>query len=101
MLSGDTLETMDAMLEPLSYQFLVRQVGVGGSVVDTGGTLEWALLWDIYLKYLGSGDRWLAYEALADGLTARGRRQELWAPLTGEQITQTLEGAALTPDIVI
>merc|ERR1712232_534445 len=52
-------------------------------------------------KYLGTGDRWLAYESFRDGLTARGRRHDFWAPLTGDQIMEALEGVALTPDVVI
>lgn len=99
---ADALDTMDAMLEQLSYQFLVRNGHmVDGSLVHVGAVLEWALLWDIYLKYLGGGDRWLAYEALAEGLTARGHRTDLWAPLTGAQIVDTLEGASLTSDVVV
>jgi len=58
-------------------------------------------LWDLYLKYLGDGDRWLAYESLRDGLTARGRRWDMWALLTGDQMVQLLEGAPLTPASII
>jgi len=93
-LPADALDTIGAMLEPPSYQFLLHS-GQDGAV------LEWALLWDIYLKYLGGGDRWLAYEALADGLTARGRCADLWASLTGAQLAEALEGAALTPEAVV
>jgi len=99
---ADALDTICAMLEAPSYQFLVRNGHVvDGSLFHVGAVLEWALLWDIYLKYLGGGDRWLAYEALAEGLTARGNRTDLWAPLTGAQIVDTLEGASLTPDVVV
>merc|ERR1712217_309513 len=35
------------------------------------------------------------------GLTARGRRQDFWARLTGEQVVEIFEGAALTPSTVI
>merc|ERR1711933_290131 len=99
VVSADTLETVSAMLEQLSYQFVVRNshVRADGSILHEGAVLEWALLWDIYLKYLGGGDRWLAYEAFNDGLTGRGRRQGLWSTLTGEQIVMMLEGAPLTP----
>jgi len=102
-MSTDALETMAAMLEPWSYQFLVQngRVGSDGSSMHRGAVLEWALLWDVYLKYIGGGDRWLAYEAFADGLSARGRRRDMWANLTGEQIVQALEGSALTADVVV
>merc|ERR1712137_86920 len=32
--------------------------------------------------------------------TSRGRRFELWAPLTGEQVMEALEGVSLTPEVV-
>merc|ERR1719436_72246 len=103
VVSADTLETVSAMLEQLSYQFVVRNshVRADGSILHEGAVLEWALLWDIYLKYLGGGDRWLAYQSLVEGLTARGRRHDLWARLTGEQIVEVLEGASLTPSTVV
>jgi len=102
-ISAETRETMGAMLEQPSYEFLRRhsKVDADGSGSHAGGVMEWALLWDIYLKYFGSGDRWIAYESFADGLTARRHRLDLWAPLTGDQIVETLEGASLTPDIVV
>lgn len=93
-LSEDAMETMSAMLNAPSYRFLERSASSGST------PLEWVLLWDIYLKYLGGGDRWLAYQALTEGLTSRGRRHELWAALTGEQFVEALEGVALTPDVV-
>merc|ERR1712151_248602 len=101
-ISINMLETMEAMLEQPSYQFLVQnsQHNGEGSLAHSGAVLEWSLLWDLYLKYFGGGDRWLAYEALVDGLTARGRRQDLWASLTGDQIVEILEGVNLTPDVV-
>ncbi|CAE8663035.1 unnamed protein product, partial [Polarella glacialis] len=40
-------------------------------------------------------------ECLAEGMSSRGRRRDLWAPLTGEQIVEALEGVALTPEIVV
>ncbi|CAK0805225.1 unnamed protein product [Prorocentrum cordatum] len=97
------LETMSAMLEPPTYQFLFchSRIGADGTAAHAGAVLEWALLWDIYLRYLGSGDRWLAYEALLDGLTARGNRRDMWACATGAQIVEVLEGAALSPDVVV
>ncbi|CAE8651177.1 unnamed protein product, partial [Polarella glacialis] len=105
-LTADSLETMGAMLEPQSFLFLEslssRSVATAaGRVRLTGAGLEWVMLWDIYLKYLGGGDRWVAYESLAAGFSARGKRQELWTSLTGEQIVETLEGVVLTPGIVI
>ncbi|CAE8697355.1 unnamed protein product [Polarella glacialis] len=105
-LTADSLETMGAMLEPQSFLFLEslssRSVATAaGRVRLTGAGLEWVLLWDIYLKYLGGGDRWVAYESLAAGFSARGKRQDLWTSLTGEQIVETLEGVVLTPGIVI
>eukprot|EP00927_Polykrikos_kofoidii_P034464 TRINITY_DN29247_c0_g2_i1.p1 TRINITY_DN29247_c0_g2~~TRINITY_DN29247_c0_g2_i1.p1 ORF type:complete len:1797 (-),score=347.22 TRINITY_DN29247_c0_g2_i1:136-5526(-) len=101
--NADTLLTMDAMLEPCCFRLLLRSSHLlaDGAAVHSGAVLEWVLLWDIYLKFLGSGDRWLAYEALAEGLTARGRRLDLWTKLTGEQVMEALEGAPLTPDVVI
>mmetsp|Transcript_22826 Transcript_22826/g.52217 ORF Transcript_22826/g.52217 Transcript_22826/m.52217 type:complete len:1458 (-) Transcript_22826:14-4387(-) len=105
------IETMETMLEPASYRFLRQHCTARAGVVNKareqvltvqgGAVLEWALLWDIYLKYIGGGDRWLAYAAFADGLTLKGRRKNLWAGMTGEQITRALEGVSLTPDIVI
>lgn len=102
-LSSDALQTMDVMLDPLCFDFLVNagHAEPDGSTVHHGSILEWALLWDIYLKYVGGCDRWLAYEAFAQGLTSSGRRSDMWAALTGDQMVQALEGAALTPDIVI
>jgi len=101
-ITSDSFETMGAMLEPQCFRFL-ESISSQSSESATlhGAAMEWVLLWDIYLKYLGGGDRWLAYDALAEGLTARSRRRDLWAPLTGEQICEALEGAALTPEIVI
>jgi hypothetical protein len=102
VISDGALQTMEAMLEPLSYRLLVRSSHMppDGTAEQTGLALEWVLLWDLYLKYVGTGDRWLAYEAFRDGLTARGRRFDLWARLTGEQVMEALEGAPLTPDVV-
>lgn len=103
VMTADAVDTIGAMLEQPSYQFLIysSDKGIDGSISHDGAVMEWALLWDIYLKYLGGGDRWLAYEALVDGLTARGRCSELWAPLTGAQLADALEGAPLTPDAVV
>jgi len=102
-ISADTLQTVDAMLEPPSYRYLLQNSNAApdGSVTHNGAVLEWALLWDVYLKYLGSGDRWLAYEALTDGLTVRGRRRDLWATVAGDDIVEALEGTSLTPDVVL
>lgn len=102
-LSSDTLETIAAMLEEPIYRFLstASHIGADGSAAHDGAVLEWSLLWDIYLKYLGGPDRWIAYEAFADGFSAHGRRNGLWSSLTGDQIVVGLEGAALTPEIVI
>jgi len=103
VLPSEALETFMAMLEQPSYQFLVKSSDAiaNGSIVHSGAVLEWTLLWDVYLKYLGGGDRWLAYEAFVEGLTAKGRRQDLWTALTGEQIVEVLEGASLTPSTVV
>jgi len=103
VLPGEALETFMAMLEQPSYQLLVKssEVITDGSIAHVGAVLEWTLLWDVYLKYLGGGDRWLAYQAFTEGLTARGRRQDLWTALTGEQIVEVLEGASLTPSTVV
>jgi len=105
------VETMETMLEPASYRFLRQHCTARAGVVNKareqvltvqgGAVLEWTLLWDIYLKYIGGGDRWLAYASFADGLTLKGKRKNLWAGMTGEQITRALEGVSLTPDIVI
>eukprot|EP00928_Gymnodinium_smaydae_P054168 TRINITY_DN37987_c0_g1_i1.p1 TRINITY_DN37987_c0_g1~~TRINITY_DN37987_c0_g1_i1.p1 ORF type:complete len:1562 (-),score=385.27 TRINITY_DN37987_c0_g1_i1:128-4624(-) len=102
VIPAGALQTIDAMLEAASYHFLMQNssLSADGSVEHVGAVLEWTLVWDIYLKYLGSGDRWIAYEAFAAGLTARGRRRELWAALTGDQIVAALEGAALSPELV-
>merc|ERR1719478_1010964 len=91
------------MLEPLAYRFLVQSslADKDGSIRHAGAVFEWTLLWDIYLKYLGDGDRWTAYEALALGLSARGRRMELWTRLTGQMTVEALEGAELTPESVL
>merc|ERR1712048_366915 len=93
------------MLASVCYAFLMRcsvqPAGPDGVLVHEGAVLEWAMLWDIYLSYLGGGDRWLAYEAFFDGLTVRGRRYDFWAQLTGEQIVGTLAGASLTPEVLI
>jgi len=96
------LQTMEAMLEPLSYRLLIQSSHMtpGGAAEQSGLALEWVLLWDVYLKFIGSSDRWIAYEAFMDGLTSRGRRFELWAPLTGEQVMEALEGVSLTPEVV-
>eukprot|EP00931_Biecheleriopsis_adriatica_P043894 TRINITY_DN25083_c0_g1_i2.p1 TRINITY_DN25083_c0_g1~~TRINITY_DN25083_c0_g1_i2.p1 ORF type:complete len:1745 (-),score=392.72 TRINITY_DN25083_c0_g1_i2:9-5243(-) len=103
-ISSDSLETIEAMVEPQSLRFLQRlssgPSGEPGPVSLSGAALEWVLLWDIYLKYLGGGDRWLAYEALAEGFTVRGRRQDMWSTLTGEHVVEALEGASLTADMV-
>jgi hypothetical protein len=100
--SAGALQTMEAMLEPCSYTLLVQSshMAPDGTAEQSGLIMEWALLWDVYLKFIGSGDRWLAYEAFLDGLTARGRRFDLWASLTGEQVIEALEGVALTPEVV-
>lgn len=100
---SQSLDTFEAMLEGPSFRFLRTnsRADSGAETKMSGAVLEWALLWDIYLKYLGGGDRWLAYEAFADGLTVRGRRSDLWNPMTGEQIVDALEGAMLTPDVVV
>jgi len=97
------LSTFESLLERPSYQFLVRncQTSADGSTTQLGAVLEWALLWDIYLKYVGGGDRWLAYEAFVDGITAHGRRRELWTSLTGERVVEALGGIDLTPEVVI
>merc|ERR1740121_2347527 len=102
-LPGEGLETFEVRLEQSSYKFLVTnsEANANGSMAHTGAVLEWALLWDVYLKYLGGGDRWLAYQAFVEGLTARGRRQDLWMALTGDEIVEVLEGANLTPSTVI
>lgn len=101
--SKDALETFSCMLDKRSHQFLVQSSHMekDGSIKHSGAVLEWTLLWDVYLKYLGGGDRWLAYEALANGLSAGGRRTDIWLQLTGEQTVEALEGVSLTPDIVI
>lgn len=102
--TADDFQHFRCMLLDVCCRFIeqssVQPAGPGGVLVHTGAVLEWALLWDVYLNYLGGGDRWLAYRAFADGLTVRGRRQDLWAPLSGEQIVTALEGATLTPDVV-
>ena len=83
-LSTESMETITAMLEPRTSSLLSRlsSPGEGGSgeSVLPDASLEWVLLWDVYLKFLGGGDRWLAYEALADGFTAHGRRHDMWSP---------------------
>lgn len=103
MLSADALETISFMLEPIAYKFLVlnSHADKDGSISHSGAVMEWTLLWDIYLKYIGDGDRWTAYEALAQGLSARGRRTELWTRLTGEMAMRALEGADITPESVM
>lgn len=100
---GDAVETFAAMLEPQSMDFLRAhsEAGGDGSVAHAGAVLEWALLWDVYLKYLGGGDRWVAYDALVEGLTAKGKRLDLWARLTGEQTVEVFDGASLTPSAVV
>eukprot|EP00929_Paragymnodinium_shiwhaense_P108404 TRINITY_DN74726_c0_g1_i1.p1 TRINITY_DN74726_c0_g1~~TRINITY_DN74726_c0_g1_i1.p1 ORF type:complete len:1815 (+),score=457.75 TRINITY_DN74726_c0_g1_i1:569-5446(+) len=100
---SDSLMTIEAMLEPLPFEFLRRHSheGPDGAFTHSGAVYEWTLLWDVYLKYIGSDDRWVAYEAFAAGLTARGRRWDLWSPLTGEQAVAALEGVPLTPEVVI
>jgi hypothetical protein len=102
---SEDLRIMESMLEPVCYRFLVQSsaqpAGPDGVIVQDGAVLEWSLLWNIYLNLMGGGDRWLAYSAFADGLTVRGRRHDLWAPITGELLCSALQGVALTPDIVI
>ena len=97
-LPTESMETITAMLESRSSCLLSR-LSSGESMPDA--TLEWVLLWDIYLKFLGGGDRWLAYEALADGFTAHGRRHDMWSVMTGDQVIETLEGVALTADVIL
>jgi hypothetical protein len=103
MLSADSLETISYMLAMAPYKFLVQnsQAEKEGSMSHTGAVMEWALLWDLYLKYVGDGDRWTAYEAFALGLSARGRRRDLWVHLTGQVAMEALEGSALTPEAVL
>ncbi|CAJ1372176.1 unnamed protein product [Effrenium voratum] len=92
----ESRETIAAMLEPQSSLFLQR---LGPEL--QGAALEWVLLWDLYLKFLGGGDRWLAYDALAEGFSAHGRRLEMWQALTGVQVVETLEGVELTAAVVL
>lgn len=103
LLSSDVLETISYMLGPLAYKFLEQNSNADkdGAISHDGAVMEWALLWDIYLKYVGDGDRWTAYEALALGLTARGRRMELWTRLTGQMVVEALDGSELTPEAVL
>eukprot|EP00435_Cladocopium_sp_Y103_P016038 s1298_g4.t1 len=102
-LSAESMETITAMLEPRSSSLLSRVSSgeSGESVMLPDASLEWVLLWDVYLKFLGGGDRWLAYEALADGFTAHGRRHDMWSQMTGDQVIETLEGVALTADVIL
>ena len=104
-LSTESMETITAMLEPRTSSLLSRlsSPGEGGSgeSVLPDASLEWVLLWDVYLKFLGGGDRWLAYEALADGFTAHGRRHDMWSQMTGDQVLETLEGVALTAEVIL
>lgn len=105
-LSTESMETITAMLEPRSSSLLSRlsssgEPGGSGESVLPDASLEWVLLWDVYLKFLGGGDRWLAYEALADGFTAHGRRHDMWSQMTGDQVLETLEGVALTADVIL
>lgn len=99
----DALETFASMLKEPCYKFLTQssKLNADGSISHAGAVLEWTLLWDVYLKYLGDGDRWLAYESLLEGLTARGRRLDMWAALTGDQIMEVFEGAPLTPANIV
>ena len=103
LISTETMETIAAMLEPRSSSLLERFARSTSSlfVMLPDASLEWALLWDLYLKFLGGGDRWLAYEALADGFTAHGRRHDMWSLLTGDQVVETLDGVALTADVLL
>ena len=102
------METIAAMLEPRSSGLLERLSSKRSLpskslevVLLPDAALEWALLWDLYLKFLGGGDRWLAYEALADGFTAHGRRHEMWSLLTGDQVVEMLVGVDLTADVIL
>ena len=90
------------MLEPRSSKLLERlATPSSNSVIVPDASLEWVLLWDVYLKFLGGGDRWLAYESLAAGFTAHGRRHDMWSVLTGDQVVETLEGVPLTSDVIL
>ena len=91
-LSTESMETITAMLEPRTSSLLSRlsSPGEGGSgeSVLPDASLEWVLLW-------------LAYEALADGFTAHGRRHDMWSQMTGDQVLETLEGVALTAEVIL
>ena len=102
-LSTESFETVEAMLEPAAYGLLARMASPSseGKLLLDGAAFEWVLLWDLYLKYLGGGDRWLAYQALAAGFTTQGRRSAMWSSMTGEQIVELLEGVPLTPEAVL
>ena len=102
-LSTESFETVEAMLEPAAYGLLARLASPSseGKLLLDGAAFEWVLLWDLYLKYLGGGDRWLAYQALAAGFTTQGRRTAMWSSMTGEQIVELLDGVPLTPEAVL
>lgn len=102
ILPMESMETITAMLEPRSSSLLDRLSSESPSgFMLPDASLEWVLLWDVYLKFLGGGDRWLAYEALADGFTAHGRRQDMWSTITGDQVLETLDGVALTAEVIL
>ena len=53
----DVMETISAMLEPRSSKLLERlATPSSNSVIVPDASLEWVLLWDVYLKFLGGGD---------------------------------------------
>lgn len=72
----DALEdVLDARpLDYLSGEAELREV-LGVTVYEAEvGALRWALLWDVYLKWIGDSEwRWRAYAAFARGISLNGR----------------------------
>jgi len=75
--------------------------GHGGECSDVtrrADYVEWALLWDIYLKYVGTDGRPSALEAFAQGLSLNGKVKEVFH-VHGNW--DKLQSPALTPALVL
>mmetsp|Transcript_20712 Transcript_20712/g.46114 ORF Transcript_20712/g.46114 Transcript_20712/m.46114 type:complete len:899 (+) Transcript_20712:2041-4737(+) len=91
-MSEEDRAVVEDMLEPCCWEFYAAH---GPSAV------HWAVLWDLYLKFIGGPERWEAYDALMQGLTASGKYKDLWEGFTGDRIVEALGGQELTADLVL
>ncbi|CAD7928763.1 unnamed protein product [Amoebophrya sp. A120] len=63
----------------------------------SSGLLEWVILWDIYLHFIGdSTERWDAYSSFSEGLTMCGRFARLFTPAVLVRSTTSAAGAPLS-----